>query len=99
MDESTLRSRIRKEIGESEIPADLSHRTRVALQEMAATPPMGRQWIPGAIAAGLAIATVAGFLAAGATPRRWGTHPVQQDPGYRCPPCRRALWGRSPIWQ
>jgi len=78
MNESNLRSRIRKAIGESDMPADLSHRTRVALQQTAAAPPAGRQWIPGAIAAVLAIAVVAGFFAVGAYNRN---HNVPVGPG------------------
>jgi DNA-binding beta-propeller fold protein YncE len=78
MNESNLRSRIRKAIGESDMPADLSHRTRVALKQTAAAPPAGRQWIPGAIAAMLAIAVVAGFFAVGAYNRN---HNVPVGPG------------------
>jgi hypothetical protein len=65
MSESSLRYRFRTALGEVELPAQVSHQTRLALRQLADTPPTRLRWVPGAVAAILAVAIIAGLLAAG----------------------------------
>jgi hypothetical protein len=63
MDESTLRSKFRKAIGEPELPRHVRHGARQALKHAARHNPAKYQWIPGGVAAFLAIVTVATLVA------------------------------------
>jgi hypothetical protein len=83
MTESNVRSRLHEALGEPDMPADLRHRTRLGLKQLADAHPARHQWIPGALAAGLAIAIVAGLVAVDVY-RRSHSAPAIAGPTVEC---------------
>jgi hypothetical protein len=74
MDESNLHSRLRKAIGEAELPPHLRVQIRKAVRQAERGNPLNYEWIPGAVAVLLTVAIVAGFVAV--SPLRRGQSPI-----------------------
>jgi hypothetical protein len=73
MDDSKLRAKFRKAIGEPQLPRHLSHDARHALKGSARREPVKHEWIPGALATFLAVVTVATLVAVAARGREGTT--------------------------
>jgi hypothetical protein len=93
MNEVDLRSEFRKALGEPNVPADFRHQARLAVRQPADKPQPRLQWVPGTIAAVLALAIIAGFFAVGEYRR---SHTVPSHPQQTTTPTK-AIPAGTPV--